>query len=111
MPFAANEFDIVYTSATLHEMQPEQRLQILQQVHRVLKPGGCFTQIDFHRPKNWLLRLNLYVFLWLFENQTAWDFVQLNLPQLLVETGFDVKIFKLYAGGSLQLIQAYKPLF
>ncbi|MBD2459946.1 class I SAM-dependent methyltransferase [Oscillatoria sp. FACHB-1407] len=108
MPFADNEFDIVYTSATLHEMQPEQCLQIVQEVHRVLKPGGCFTQIDFHRPKNWVFRLNLYGFLWLFEHQTAWDFVQLNLPNVLTEKGFVVKRFKRYAGGSLQLIQADK---
>lgn len=108
MPFPENEFDIVYTSATLHEMRPEQCLQIVQEVHRVLKPGGCFTQIDFHRPKNTILRFNLYLFLWLFENQTAWDFVRLNLPRVLTETGFEVRKFKLYAGGSLQLMQAVK---
>ncbi|MDX2217287.1 MAG: class I SAM-dependent methyltransferase [Oculatellaceae cyanobacterium bins.114] len=108
MPFSDHEFDIVYTSATLHEMQPDQCLQILQEVHRVLKPGGCFTQVDFHRPKNPLLRLNLYLFLWLFENETAWSFVCLDLLDVLPKTGFEVRQFKLYAGGSLQLIQACK---
>lgn len=108
MPFLDNEFDMVYTSATLHEMERDQCLQIVQEVYRVLKPGGCFTQIDFHRPKNRLLRLNLYIFLWLVENQTAWDFVCLNLPQVLTDAKFEVRRFKLYAGGSLQLIHAYK---
>lgn len=108
MPFPDNEFDIVHTSATLHEMQSTQLMQILSEVHRVLKPNGCFTQVDFHRPKNWLLRLNLYFFLWLFENETAWSLIELNLPNLLTNMGFRIMKFKLHAGGSLQVIQAHK---
>lgn len=108
MPFPDNEFDVVHTSATLHEMEPEQLIQILQEVRRVLKPNGCFTQVDFHLPRNWLLRLNLYLFLWLFENDTAWYLVRLNLAQLLTRMGFEVTQFKLHAGGSLQVIHANK---
>lgn len=108
MPFEAATFDCVHTSATLHEMAPEQLRQIIQEVHRVLKPGGCFTLVDFHRPQNVLLRPSLYLFLWLFENQSAWNLIRLNLPQLLRQFGFDIRVSRYPAGGSLQVIQAYK---
>jgi ubiquinone/menaquinone biosynthesis C-methylase UbiE len=108
MPFGDGEFDLVHTSATLHEMQPEQMRQILREVCRVLKPGGCFSLIDFHLPDNWLLRLNLYIFLWLFENETAWDLIGINLPQIMAEMGFQIRRLRYPAGGSLQVIQADK---
>ncbi|MEL6555191.1 MAG: class I SAM-dependent methyltransferase [Cyanobacteria bacterium J06621_11] len=108
MPFADNSFDCVHTSATLHEMTPEQLHQILSEVHRVLKPGGCFALVDFHQPKNLLLRWNLYLFLWLFENQSAWNLIRLNLSKLLTQFGFNIKVSRYPAGGSLQVIQAYK---
>ncbi|MEI6445926.1 MAG: class I SAM-dependent methyltransferase [Nostocales cyanobacterium ELA583] len=44
MPFADNLFDVVHTSAALHEMQPEQLRKIIAEVYRVLKPGGVFTR-------------------------------------------------------------------
>ena len=108
MPFDDAFFDYVHTSATLHEMEPKQFWQILHEVHRVLKPGGCFTLIDFHLPRNFLLRLNLYLFLWLFENQPAWNLIALDLPQALKKSGFEVGDMTLHAGGSLQVIQAYR---
>ncbi len=108
MPFDSASFDCVHTSATLHEMEPQQFRQIIQEVHRVLKPGGCFALVDFHRPKNLLLRWNLNLFLWLFENQTAWNLVQVNLPKVFSESGFQVRYAKFPAGGSLQVLQAYK---
>ncbi|KEI66738.1 D-xylulose 5-phosphate/D-fructose 6-phosphate phosphoketolase [Planktothrix agardhii NIVA-CYA 126/8] len=40
MPFADNSFDLVHTSAALHEMNPEQLQQILNEVYRVLKREG-----------------------------------------------------------------------
>lgn len=110
MPFEDETFDCVHTSATLHEMQPNQFHQIIQEVYRVLKPGGCFALVDFHRPKNWLLRLNLYLFLWLFENQTAWNLIRLNLPRILTHAGFQVRKSSYPAGGSLQVLQAYKAI-
>lgn len=108
IPCGDGEFDLVHTSATLHEMQPSQMRQILREVYRVLKPGGCFSLIDFHLPNNWLLQLNLYLFLWLFENETAWYFIRLNLPQIMAKMGFQIRRLTYPAGGSLQVIHAYK---
>lgn len=109
MPFAAAEFDLVHTSAALHEMKPDQLQQILQEVFRVLKPGGIFTCIDFHAPTNPLFLPGLTLFLWLFETETAWQLLETNLIALLQSIGFQINNNTLYAGGSLQSIQAQKP--
>lgn len=108
MPLPDNEFDLVHTSVAMHEMEPEQLRQILREVYRVLKPGGFFTLIDFHRPTNPLFWPGLAIFLWLFETETAWQLLETNLLELLGETGFKIEQQMLYAGGSLQVIHAQK---
>ncbi|NEP46692.1 MAG: class I SAM-dependent methyltransferase [Okeania sp. SIO2H7] len=110
MPFGDNEFDLVHTSAALHEMRPIQLRQILEEVYRVLKPGGIFTFIDFHRPTNPLFVPGLTVFMWLFETETAWELLDTDLVSLLEEVGFKASLGEptLYAGGSLQRVQVVK---
>ena len=108
MPFADNLFDVVHTSVALHEMQPEQLRKIISEVYRVLKPGGIFTLVDFHAPTNPIFWPGVSVFLLLFETETAWQLLKTDLPGLLTQTGFDVTEPTLYAGGSLQVIQAQK---
>ena len=108
MPFADNLFDVVHTSVALHEMQPEQLRKIISEVYRVLKPGGVFTLVDFHAPTNPIFWPGVSVFLLLFETETAWQLLKTDLPGLLTETGFNVGEPTLYAGGSLQVIQAQK---
>jgi demethylmenaquinone methyltransferase/2-methoxy-6-polyprenyl-1,4-benzoquinol methylase len=108
MPFADNLFDLVHTSVAMHEMRPKQLRQIIQEVYRVLKPGGIFTLVDFHRPTNPIFWPGVAIFLLLFETETAWQLLDTDLVGLLKEIGFEVKEPKLYAGGSLQVIQARK---
>ncbi len=108
MPFPDNLFDLVHTSVAMHEMRPKQLRQIIQEVYRVLKPGGIFTLVDFHRPTNPIFWPGVAVFLLLFETETAWQLLDTDLVGLLQEIGFEVKQPKLYAGGSLQVIQAKK---
>ena len=109
MPFADNSFDLVHTSVALHEMNPEQLQQILNEVYRVLKPGGIFTLVDFHSPTNPIFWPGVAMFLWLFETETAWQLLETDLVQLLSQIGFNVNLPKLYAGGSLQVIHGVKP--
>lgn len=110
MPLADHTFDIVHTSAALHEMEYEQLQKIIGEVYRVLKPGGVFTLVDFHRPTNPVFWPGLAMFFWLFETETAWQLLKVDLPGLLGEYGFDVDAPILYAGGSLQVIQARKNI-
>lgn len=108
MPIADHSFDLVHTSAAMHEMESLQLRHILQEVHRVLKPGGVFTMVDFHAPTNPVFVPGLSLFFWLFETETAWQLIKLDLEELLKEIGFTVQSCRLYAGGSLQVIQAQK---
>ena len=108
MPLADNRFDLVHTSAAMHEMNSEQLGQILQEVYRVLKPGGIFALVDFHKPTNWLFWPPLALFMWLFETDTAWQLLKTDLVEQLKSVGFKVCLHNLYAGGSLQVIQANK---
>ena len=108
MPFADNLFDVVHTSVALHEMQPQQLRKIINEVYRVLKPGGVFTLVDFHAPTNPIFWPGVSVFLLLFETETAWELLKTDLAKLLTDSGFEVVKASLYAGGSLQVIQAKK---
>lgn len=108
MPFENDRFDLVHTSAALHEMTPEQLQQILREVYRVLKPGGIFTLIDFHQPQNPLFWPSVAMFLWLFETETAWQLLKTDLVRQLQEIGFAIEQKSLYAGGSLQVVRAKK---
>jgi demethylmenaquinone methyltransferase/2-methoxy-6-polyprenyl-1,4-benzoquinol methylase len=110
MPFLADHFDVVHTSAALHEMQPEQLQKILREVWRVLKPGGVFTCVDFHAPTNSVFWPGLALFFAVFETETAWQFVRTDLLELLTATGFQPCDRTLYAGGSLQVVQAHKSV-
>lgn len=109
MPFLDNSFDLVHSSAAMHEMAPQQLQQICQEVYRILKPGGIFTLVDFHRPNNWLFWPGVAMFLWLFETETAWQLLETNLTDLLSNIGFQLVNTNLYAGGSLQVVQVRKP--
>lgn len=111
MPFGNQEFDLVHSSAAMHEMMPGQRQEIFREVYRVLKPGGIFTMVDFHRPTNPLFWPGLSIFLLLFETETAWEMLGTDLGAGLREIGFEVSQVGLYAGGSLQVIQGRKEVF
>lgn len=109
IPLSNEVFDLVHTSAAMHEMGSQQLCQIFQEVYRVLKPGGYFAMVDFHPPTNPIFVPGLAVFFWLFETETAWQFIKTDVAALLTEIGFQVSDCALYAGGSLQVIQAKKP--
>ena len=109
MPFPDECFDLVHISVALHEMKPEELRQILQQTYRVLAPGGVFAAIDLHRPHNPLFWPPVATFLWLFETQTAWQLLATDLTAELHAVGFDRIKKTLHGGGSLQVLQAFKP--
>ncbi|XGV99259.1 MAG: class I SAM-dependent methyltransferase [Leptolyngbya sp. BL-A-14] len=108
MPFPDNHFDVVHTSVALHEMEAQQLQQILKEVQRVLRPGGYFALVDFHKPTNPLFVPGLTLFLLLFETETAWALINSDLAAQLEATDFQLMKQTLHAGGSLQVIQAKK---
>ncbi len=109
MPFGDREFDLVVTNAAMHEMTPPQLQQIVTEVFRVLKPGGTFALVDFHRPTHPLVWPLVAAFLWLFETDTSWQFIATDAIALLRNAGFVACDRVLHAGGSLQVLRAQKP--
>lgn len=110
MPFEPESFDLVHTSLALHELQTQVLTDTLTEIFRVLKPGGRFVTIDFHRPQTPLMWPGLALFLWIFETETAWQLLQTDLLQQLTQAGFADCQQWFEAGGSLQVIQASKPI-
>lgn len=108
LPFSETSFDLVQTSVALHEMKPDQLMQILKEVYRVLKPEGIFACIDLHQPYNPVFIPGINLFMALFETETAWEFVKVNLPKKLSAIGFQDCQQTFYAGGSLQVLQGKK---
>ncbi len=91
----------------MHEMRSAQLPQIFEEVYRVIKPGGLFILVDFHRLANPVFWAGFAVFLWLFETET-------DLGSLLAEVGWrsynseEDQQPKLYAGDNIQVIQVQK---
>jgi demethylmenaquinone methyltransferase/2-methoxy-6-polyprenyl-1,4-benzoquinol methylase/phosphoethanolamine N-methyltransferase len=47
LPFENNQFDLALSGFMLHHLPDDVKLQGLQEVRRVLKPGGQFVAVDF----------------------------------------------------------------
>jgi len=55
MPFEDNFFDTVFSNGSLHEWEFPER--VLNEIHRVLKPGGMLFISDLRRDMNVLMKL------------------------------------------------------
>ncbi|MCJ2543051.1 class I SAM-dependent methyltransferase [Thermostichus vulcanus] len=109
MPFPDNWFDWVHTSLALHELTPSEREQVLQEVWRVLKPGGGLLILDLHAPQQPLIWPGLALFLTLFETDTAWELLKIDLPEELQQQGWQNIRQTFHGLGALQVVQAQKP--
>ncbi len=50
IPFPDDEFDLVLSSFMLHHLPSELKCSGFIEIHRVLKPGGCFLAVDLEFP-------------------------------------------------------------
>lgn len=70
-----------------------------------MKFSGIFIFVDFYSLINFLFWFGFVMFLWLFEIEIFWKFININILELLIIIGFnlvDIKLllFILYVGGS-----------
>lgn len=59
LKFSDDYFDHVVISAALHEMDKNQRLNVLSEIHRVLKKGGILLIFEHNEPSKIALRILL----------------------------------------------------
>jgi ubiquinone/menaquinone biosynthesis C-methylase UbiE len=65
LPFEDESVDIVTMGSVLHEIHPEENvMRALQEVHRVLKPGGRFVTVELLQNSKLFVSLLFLGFLW-----------------------------------------------
>lgn len=113
IPFADNAFDRVLSSLMLHHLTRSEKVRTLQEVFRVLRPGGELHVADWGQPHNLLMHMLAFsVRLGDSFARTA-DNVKGRLPALFRDTGFEkvsetARFATLF--GTLSLYKARKPL-
>jgi demethylmenaquinone methyltransferase/2-methoxy-6-polyprenyl-1,4-benzoquinol methylase/phosphoethanolamine N-methyltransferase len=84
MPFAAASYDVVISSMMLHHLPDELKPRALDEIRRVLRPGGRLVVVDFQRPSS---RLGRLAPVWLIHRWENVDSLR-RLPELLRAAGF-----------------------
>jgi len=106
LPFEG-EFDKAFISFVLHGFVQEDRLRIIKNAQRALRPGGEFIILDYNEfnlaQSPWLVR-----FAFKMECPLATDFVGRDLQAILREQGFDQFRTHLHYLGYVRLLAARK---
>jgi len=104
------EFDKVFVSFVLHGFEDNQKLGIIHNAYRALKPGGAFYILDyaqFDLGRMW------FPLRWAFirwECQLAVEFLKLNIKEMLRSQGFTDFKEEFSLKGYLRLMKTVKPL-
>lgn len=111
LPFADNSFDKVISSLVFHHLLPQEKLNSLGEIHRVLKDGGELHIVDWGKASNIFMRGVFYLVQILdgFENTS--DHVDNRFPNFIKQAGFeDVEVGRSLntVFGTLQLFKAKK---
>ena len=90
LPFPPDSFDIVISTLTFHHLPTEVKKLAMQEIYRVLKPGGRLVLADFGQPQGVLLKtlFTLGALLPSREVKYLQDNKEGKLPLFLEEAGF-----------------------
>jgi ubiquinone/menaquinone biosynthesis C-methylase UbiE len=111
LPYGQAEFDVVFSSLFFHHLDSDGKARTLQEVLRVLHPGGTLHVCDWGRPSNFGLRLSFSLIRMLDGFEVTRDNARGRLPQMMMEAGFaDVNVTSTLttALGTLDFIVAGK---
>lgn len=109
IPHDSNEFDIVLSTLFFHHLTPQNKNRTLNEILRVLKPGGELHICDWGRPTNFLLRSTFLLVRCLDGFLVTRDNVAGRLPTMIKAAGFsEVQITRRISTmlGTLDLITA-----
>ena len=70
LPFPAASFDVVTTGYGLRNVP--NLMTAIEEIHRVLKPGGQLLSLDFNRPSNGLVRAAYLTYLTIVGGTLGW---------------------------------------
>lgn len=91
LQFNNESFDKIIISAALHEMDKKQRLNVLSEVHRVLKKSGQFLIFEHHEPSKPIYRILYNYYLGIIEKMTSYSFeMQRNIFLELKKARFKI---------------------
>ena len=108
LPFNDNSFDHVICSYGLHEIPEDIRAAALDEVFRVLKPGGKFLALDYHLPRYFPARQAIGAFVRIFEHDIAYKMMRGELAEEVSSAGLKVNGKKTPLGGMFQIIMGLK---
>ena len=87
-PYEDNSFDKVFSSLVFHQLDGITKQNALNEIFRVLKPGGILLIGDWGKAKNRRMRLAFYIVQLLDGFKTTADNVNGLIPEFIMKAGF-----------------------
>jgi len=110
LPFPSDSFDLALAMLTLHEMPPGARATVIEEMRRVVRPGGYILLIDFHPGpfdfiKGWYYRAVIFFFERMAGGEHYKNFRDFmrrkGLPELIKSTGLQIVLERIVGGGNI----------
>jgi len=101
LSFGPHEFDTATVSWGLHEMPLEIVRRVLQEIHRVTKRR--LVVFDYHQPSSGILRALYRFIVGMYEGPFCMDFLNLDLPKIAREAGFELETERPVLAGACRL--------
>jgi demethylmenaquinone methyltransferase/2-methoxy-6-polyprenyl-1,4-benzoquinol methylase len=111
----SNSYHAVMSSLCFSELSEEELIYTIEEIKRILKPGGILLVADEVRPQaiikillHWLVRIPLVIITYIL-TQTSTRAVK-NLPEKIKKAGFIIESVRLNKLGDFMELKATKPL-
>ena len=88
LPFDAGRFDRVVSSFFFHHVDFDLKVRCLQEMRRVLKPGGIAVALDVDVPYTWFGSWCAYAGYWLFRQPEIRENIEGKLREAMQRSGF-----------------------